>query len=126
MTKRNRNQGELESAVLDVLWAASDAIPGSQLSSQEILERLAPNGELALTTVLTVLSRLVDKQLVLRQPGPGRSLLFSPATSKAEHDAGLLLKIFEASDNPMLAFSHFAKSLDPQQLSQIKRSLGDS
>lgn len=121
--KRSRNQGELESAILDVLWSAAEG-GTSPLTSQEVLERVAPDGGLALTTVLTVLSRLVDKELVVRAPGAGRSLLFSAATSRAQHDGALLLKIFEGSDNPLLAFSHFAKSLTAEQLADLQQSLG--
>jgi predicted transcriptional regulator len=124
MASRNRNQGELESAVLGVLWDSLDAEESNgDLTSQEILERLSPAGELALTTVLTVLSRLVDKGLVKREAGTGRALRFSAATTRAQHDAQLLLKIFEGSDNPMLAFSHFAQALDGAQLAKLKQSL---
>jgi len=35
----------------------------------------------------------------------------------------MLLKIFEGSQNPLLAFSHFADSLTPQQLAQLQQSL---
>ncbi|MEY4411222.1 MAG: hypothetical protein RLZ69_796 [Actinomycetota bacterium] len=123
MTKRSRSQGELESALLDVLWDAAESDSEAQLSSQEILQRVAPDGSLAITTVLTVLSRLVEKGLVTREAGAGRSLLFAPASSRAQHDAGLLMKIFEGSENPLLAFSHFAKSLNAQQLADLQRSL---
>jgi len=122
MASRSRNQGELESQILGVLWDAQSA--GTvQLTSQEVLDLLAPDGSLALTTVLTVLSRLVDKGLVARAPGTGRSLLFSATTSREQHDAGMLLKIFEGSQNPLLAFSHFADSLTPEQLAQLQQSL---
>ncbi len=55
MTPRGRQQGELESLILDVLWSAKKG-----LTSQEILEKANRNSELALTTILTVLSRLED------------------------------------------------------------------
>ena len=133
MAARNRNQGELETAVLSALWDAAEASKSGAdqaepkaLTSQEVLKRVAPDGSLAITTVLTVLSRLVDKQLVVRHQGTGRSLLFSAATSPAQHDAELLLKIFEGSSNPLLAFSHFAKSLSPDQLQQLQQSIKQS
>ncbi|MDE2408806.1 MAG: BlaI/MecI/CopY family transcriptional regulator [Actinomycetales bacterium] len=122
MTSRGRNQGELESAVLEVLWSARDS-DGPQLTSQEISERLTPTGMLAITTVLTVLSRLVDKGLVSRSQGAGRSLLFEAAQSRAQHDAALLLRIVEDNPNPLLAFSHFTSGLTPEQLAALKQSL---
>lgn len=119
---KGRNQGELESAVLNVLWTAREG-DSANLTSQQVLAALSPDGSLALTTVLTVLARLADKGLVIKSAGEGRQLLFSSATTREEHDAGLLLKVFAESANPLLAFSHFAKSLTPEQLNQIKSSL---
>lgn len=121
MTKRARLQGELESLVLDALWAA-EAGDGA-LTSQQVLEIVSPDGELALTTILTVLSRLVDKELVVRKPGEGRQLLFTAAQSRARHTADLMLKIVTDAENPALAFSHFASGLSAADLKALRDSL---
>ena len=118
MTKRARLQGELESLILDALWSAD-----ATLTSQQILEIVSPQDELALTTILTVLSRLVDKELVTRKQGEGRQLLFSPAQSRERHTADLMLKIVAGADNPALAFSHFASGLSPADLKALRDSL---
>ena len=77
MTKRGRQQGELESLILNVLWGSKVA-----LTSNEILEKVNQNNNLALTTILTVLSRLEDKGLVNRKHGDGRSFLFTAAQTR--------------------------------------------
>ena len=118
MTKRGRQQGELEQLILDSLWDASDA-----LSSQQLLELISPDGDLALTTVLTVLSRLADKGLVTREPGVGRSFLFSAATTRELHAAELMLKMVSGAGNPALAFSHFASGLSETDLAALRKSL---
>lgn len=120
MSARARN--ELESQILSVLWDAK-ATQTEPLSSQQILDALKPSGDLALTTVLTVLSRLGDKGLVTREPGEGRSLLFAATQSREAHNADLMLRILETSENPALAFSHFASGLTPEQLLQLRQSL---
>ena len=51
-------------------------------------------------------------------------LLSQSVTFRAQHDGDLLLKIFEGSENPLLAFSHFAKSLTAEQLADLQQSLG--
>jgi predicted transcriptional regulator len=125
MGSRSRSQGELEQAVLNVLWTAQE-LPGSTdigLTSQQVLDRLTGSDSLALTTVLTVLSRLSDKGLVVKESAGGRSLLFRAATSRSQHDAQLLLRVFEGSQNPILAFSQFAQNLSPEQLAQLRQSL---
>ena len=125
MSTRNRNQGELEQDVLNALWAAQSESGSEEaaLTSQQVLERLGSEGSLALTTVLTVLSRLSDKGLVIKESAGGRALLFRAATSRSQHDAQLLLKVFEGSQNPILAFSQFAQSLSPEQLAQLRQSI---
>jgi predicted transcriptional regulator len=93
------------------------------MTSAEILECVSPDGSLALTTILTVLSRLADKELVHRAPGSGRSLLFTAAQSREQHTAGLMLKLVTEAENPALAFSHFAEGLSPAQLQALRNSL---
>ncbi|MEY4061101.1 MAG: hypothetical protein RIQ31_763 [Actinomycetota bacterium] len=119
MSKSGRQQGELEALILDALWSSA----GEPLTSQQILELVSPDGSLALTTILTVLSRLVDKELVNRKPGAGRSLLFSAAQTREAHTAGLMLRLVSGAENPALAFSHFADGLTPAQLEALRNSL---
>lgn len=117
MTKRARQQGELESLILDVLWNTKQP-----LNSQEILQQVG-DGDLALTTILTVLSRLTDKELVVREAGEGRSFMFSAAQSREQHTADLMLKLVAEESNPALAFSAFAKGLTASQLKALRKSL---
>lgn len=118
MTKRARQQGELEQLILEILWDGS-----KPLTSHEILEQANTDSALALTTVLTVLSRLVDKGLAVREAGEGRALLFSPAQSREQHTADMLLKIVSGSANAALAFSHFAQGLNESDLAALRQVL---
>lgn len=115
---QNRKHGELELLLLDALWSSK-----TPLTSQEILRAVSPKGDIALTTVLTVLSRLSDKNLVKREQGEGRSLLFSPVQKREQHTADLLLSIVSESSNPALAFSYFAEGLSASQLKSLRKSL---
>ncbi|MEY4019612.1 MAG: hypothetical protein RLZZ590_912 [Actinomycetota bacterium] len=118
-TKRGRQQGELEQLILDILWDSKSA-----LTSQQILDATSPTGELALTTVLTVLSRLAEKELVIREQGEGRSLLFSATRTREQHAATLMLNLVTNAGNPALAFSHFASGLSESQIRALRDSLG--
>lgn len=118
MPKRSRQQGELENLILDALWDAPEA-----LTSQQILERVSPKGDLALTTILTVLSRLIDKSMVKKEAGKGRSLLFSATTTREKFAAESMLKLFSSSGNPALALSHFASGLSEDQVAALRRAL---
>jgi predicted transcriptional regulator len=116
--KRSKQQGELEAAIMDALWQSK-----KPLGSAQILNLINHNDDLALTTVLTVLSRLMDKDMVTREPGEGRSHLYQAKQSKAEYTASLMLSLVSESNNPALAFSHFANGLTPAQQNALRKSL---
>jgi predicted transcriptional regulator len=118
MAKKSRQQGELESLVLDTLWDAD-----APLTSNQVLEAVAEEGELALTTVLTVLSRLLEKDLVERLPAEGRGYLFKATSTREEHAASQLIEILEKSENLGLTLSHFAAGLNKRSINAIKKSL---
>ena len=122
MTKRSRQQGELEAAILDVLWSSDS--PMSSLQVQDALNA-SQSSALALTTVLTVLGRLVEKGLVTRSPAEGRGNVFAAAQSREEHTASIMLELVSGASNPALAFSHFASGLSPEVLKQLRQSLGE-
>ena len=68
--------GELEQAVMDILWSRS-----APLSVRDVHELMAPDRDLAYTTVMTVLDRLAKKGLVLRDLD-GRAWWYRPARSR--------------------------------------------
>jgi predicted transcriptional regulator len=118
MSKRSRQQGELENLVLNLLW--STEVP---LTSQQILDKVTISSDLALTTILTVLSRLEEKGLVVREPGESRAFLFAAAQSRQQHTADLMLKLVANESNPALAFARFAEGLTAAQLKALRKSL---
>ena len=68
--------GELEATALAALWSSP-----SPLSAREVLALVQRRPELAYTTVLTVLDRLHDKELVLREK-EGKAFLYRPRVSR--------------------------------------------
>ena len=83
MSKKGRQQGELESLVLDALWSAE-----SPLTSQQILAMLGDD-DLAITTVLTVLHDIglalqADHVVVMQQ---GRVMHHGACADPATHTA---------------------------------------
>ncbi len=77
--------GELEHAVMGILWSRPDAV-----SVREVHDELAQQRDLAYTTVMTVLDRLAKKGLATRHL-EGRAWLYRPARSQtAELSASLI------------------------------------
>ena len=117
-----RKHGELEAEVLNALWSLEEA-GNDAITSSEILEELDPKGGVALTTLLTVLSRLCDKGLVLRTKSVGRSLVFRTVQSREDQAASALLELLENSANPDLVVSHFVGVLSPELKDSLRKSL---
>ncbi|GAA1880577.1 BlaI/MecI/CopY family transcriptional regulator [Paeniglutamicibacter psychrophenolicus] len=81
--------GDLERAVMDLLWDAETPLTANEL--RDLLA--APGGvdskELAVTTVLTVLARLEKKGLVARERDI-RPHRYTSVTSREEHTVSLM------------------------------------
>ncbi len=67
--------GELEAEVMNVLWEIGDG------TVQDVLSGLRTARTLAYTTVMTVLSRLVDKGFLAREK-QGRAFVYRPLVSQ--------------------------------------------
>ena len=70
--------GDLEQAVMDVLWASPAA-----LSVRDVQAALTPSRELAYTTVMTVMDRL-SKKGQLNRVLDGRAWMYRPTYSWTE------------------------------------------
>lgn len=64
---------------MDVVWRRGSA------SVKEVTGDLNEQGELAYTTVMTIMSRLLAKGLLERQPS-GRAYVYSPRLDRAAYD----------------------------------------
>jgi predicted transcriptional regulator len=109
-----RASGELEALVMNVLWAA----PGP-LTPAQVQQGLG--GKLAYNTVQTILSRLADKQVVIRSAA-GRAHTYTPARTEAEATAAHLRAALSATADPAGVLQQFAASLEPGE-AQLLREL---
>lgn len=68
--------GELESEVMEIIWQSSGSI-----AVRTVTQSLQKRRQIAYTTVMTIMNRLMDKGLLNRQQD-GRVYLYSSAVSK--------------------------------------------
>lgn len=107
--------GPLEAEVMAVLWAT-----GTPLSVREVVERLNPGRAtpLAYTTVMTVLSRLAGKGILVREQ-KGRGFVYAPAVADAAEIAvrGVLAEFGDA------ALARFVDrvELDPRLRARLRK-----
>ena len=111
--------GPLEAEVMEALWAA-----GEPRSVREVVETVNARRRepLAYTTVMTVMNRLADKD-VLRRERQGRGYIYEPT---ATDPAGIAVRsvIRQFGDAAMAHFVEEAKA-DPDVLRRLERLLGE-
>ncbi|MGQ5261008.1 BlaI/MecI/CopY family transcriptional regulator [Micromonospora sp. ZYX-F-536] len=110
--------GELEAAVMDVLWQADEP-----LRVREVLDRLTGR-TLAYTTVMTVLDNLHRKQWVQRDK-TGKAYHYRPAGTREELVARTLRRMLETSLQPDVVLLHFARSASDRELAVLRQVLDE-
>ncbi len=112
--------GPLEAEVMAVLWQADGPV-----SVREVAERLNARraAALAYTTVMTVLSRLAGKGILIREQ-QGRGFVYTPAVADTAEIAvrGVLAEFGDA------ALARFVErvELDPRLRARLRKLMGAS
>jgi predicted transcriptional regulator len=112
-----RGAGELEAAVLDVLQDA-----GSALSPGEVRERIG--GDLAYTTVVTILSRLHAKGLLDRHKA-GRAYVYAPVADQPGLAAQRMARVLEQETDREAVLARFVSALSESDENLLRRVLAE-
>ena len=115
MNAPRRPEGALEHEVLEVLWHADRALTPAQVRAELV-------GELAYTTVMTVLGRLHDKGLLNRTPR-GRAYEYDPAVTESELAARRMTEVLDSSHDHARALSGFVGTLSARDAALLRRAL---
>ncbi|SOD84621.1 BlaI/MecI/CopY family transcriptional regulator [Streptomyces sp. Ag109_G2-15] len=110
-----RARGELESGVLAALWGAD-----RPLTARQVLERLP--GDLAYTTVLTILSRLYDKGVLVRHRA-GRGYAYAPVRDEASDTAARMRTLLERGSDREAVLTRFVSELSQEDEQLLHRLL---
>jgi predicted transcriptional regulator len=121
--------GELERAVMDLLWAGQEAATANTLRDQLARTSAAQGGhegkELAVTTVLTVLSRLEKKGLVERERGT-RPHRYQAVSSREDHTAELMHEVLGSAPDREAVLARFIGSVSEGEAETLRKLLGHS
>jgi predicted transcriptional regulator len=111
--------GPLEAEVMDALWAT-----GEPMSVRSVLDALNDRRRqpLAYTTVMTVMTRLAEKQ-VLRRTASGRAFVYEPRVSN-EAAAAVRGVVRDFGSAAVAQFVEEARA-DPALLERLERVLKD-
>jgi predicted transcriptional regulator len=113
-----RPDGTLEHDVLAVLWRA-----GTALQPAEVQQRLP--GNLAYTSVATILGRLHTKGLVSRR-AVGRAFAYEAAVPEPELAARRINDILSSTDDRTAALAGFVGTLSNRDRDALRALLGES
>ncbi|MHA6761340.1 BlaI/MecI/CopY family transcriptional regulator [Streptacidiphilus sp. PAMC 29251] len=112
---QRRHHGELEAGVLAVLWAAEQPLTPADVQH-------ALPGDLARTTVNTILARLQSKGLLTRTRA-GRAFAYAPA-QEAQDAAGLAARRMrtelERETDRQTVLSRFVSGLNPEDEESLR------
>lgn len=110
---------EREIELLKVLWKFGQA------TVREVLEELAPNGELAFNTVQTQLRIMEDKGLV-RHRAAGRTFIYRPVYSREEASSRFLNKVFDGAVRDLVMTLLQSQKFDPSELEDLAKLVNDA
>ena len=112
-----RAAGELEAAVLAVLQAAGRPLPAG-----EVRARL--DDGLAYTTVVTILSRLRAKGLLIRRKA-GRAYRYAPVADEPGLAARQMARVLDAEADREAVLARFVSGLSGADTELLRRLLGN-
>jgi predicted transcriptional regulator len=108
--------GDLERAIMDVLWETD-----APLTVREVSARL-PDRNLAHTTVMTVLDRLAKKGFARRQRD-GRAWRYCPAATRETYVTELMLTALDEAGDRTAALTRFAQSVSGTEAEILRGAL---
>src|ERR1700743_3616739 len=108
--------GDLERAIMDVLWGTPQSLTVREVSAQ-LTER-----DLAHTTVMTVLDRLAKKGFARRERD-GRAWLYRAAASREAYVTELMLFALEQTGDRAATLASFARRVSGSEARVLRRAL---
>jgi predicted transcriptional regulator len=109
--------GDLEAAIMDVVWAA-----GGPVRVREVSEQLNRDRPLAFNTVQTVMENLYHKGWLGRQK-EGRAYRYEPTRTRDDYAAGLLAEALSAAGDPAATLVRLAGNLAPGEAARLRAAL---
>jgi predicted transcriptional regulator len=112
-----REFGELEMAIMDVMWAAD-----SPCLVREARERLRYDHPVAYTTVMTVMDILYRKG-VLQRAKYGRAWRYWPVERREEHDARVMTEVLRSGGNEELTMRRFFERVSDDEMDWLRSAM---
>jgi len=112
-----RGFGELETAIMDEVWAADGPV-----SVREVRETLNDRKPIAYTTVQTVVEILHRKGWLTREK-EGRAFRYTATSSREDCAAGLIDQVFESGADRTATLVKLVEQMGPDEAAELRAAL---
>ena len=112
-----REFGELEMAIMDVMWAAN-----TPCITREVRERMRYGWPVAYTTVMTVMDILYRKGM-LQRVKHGRAWQYWPVERREEHDARVMTEVLRSGGDEAVTMRHFLERVSDDELDRLRSAV---
>ncbi|WP_179476043.1 BlaI/MecI/CopY family transcriptional regulator [Mycolicibacterium vinylchloridicum] len=109
--------GELEAAIMEVVWSTDDAV-----RVRDVLDKLGPARQPAYTTVMTVMDNLYRKGWLSRELD-GRAYSYQATRDRIQAATDAVRELLADSGDPSAALLHFARNATTAELRALTRGL---
>ena len=115
-----REFGQLEMAIMDVMWAAE-----SPCMVREVRERLRYDRPVAYTTVMTVMN-ILHRKGVLQRDKLGRAWQYWPVEAREDHDARLMTEFLRSGGDEDVTMRRFIERVNDEEMESLCSALADA
>ncbi|MBS4031097.1 MAG: BlaI/MecI/CopY family transcriptional regulator [Clostridiales bacterium] len=120
----NKILGNLESDIMDIIWRVE-----CEVCVRDVFEELASRREIAYTTVMTIMGRLTDKNL-LKKRKEGNTSYFVPAMTREEFAENVVVNVVDSlledfADATMAHFIARVGNKDRETIAKLEKLLAD-
>src|SRR6266545_4960028 len=99
--------GELEQAIMEVVWASNRPVTG-----REVVDQLDHSRPVVYTTVLTVMDRLARKGILQKHP-TGKAHTYRAVQSREAYTARRMASLLGTGGDPTAVLLRFVEQLPP-------------
>jgi predicted transcriptional regulator len=112
-----RPLGDLEAAIMDRLWTEQ-----RPMLVRDVVDALAPERQLAYTTVMTVMDILHRKGWLQRERD-GRAWRYQATGTRGQYTAELMRQALSTSDDRSTALAQFVAQMSPADAALLRQAL---
>jgi len=112
-----REFGELEMAIMEVMWAGN-----GPYVVREVRERLRYGRPVAYTTVMTVMN-ILHRKGVLHRDKLGRAWQYWPVEEREDHDARLMAEVLHSGGDQDVTMRRFLERVNDDEIESLRSAL---